>query len=140
MAAGGTSQRSAAYSRSRARARQGNAGAEPTGTAHRTPCKGLRGKAGPKEAEMKAPAVFAVIILLGLSAYNWWQVRELRDEVSRLQVKVAEQQQSGGIADQTVAQAVRAIAAAKDAIGNMNTDSARSALNRAGDALANAGH
>lgn len=88
---------------------------------------------------MKGLGGFAVIILLGLAAYNWWQVRELSDKVARLEVKVAEQQQGGGVADQTVAQAVRAIAQAKDAIGAVNMDSARGALNRAGDFLAQAG-
>ena len=88
---------------------------------------------------MKGSVAFLVVLMLGLTAYNWWQVRELRDEVARLKVQVAEQQNQGSVSDQMVARAVSAIAQARESIGGMNTDSARSALNKAGDYLAQAG-
>ena len=87
---------------------------------------------------MRAFAVLSVLAMLALTAFNYWQVQELRKEVTLLKLQLAERQ-GGGLTDVAVAQAARAIAQARDAIGHTNLDTARAALNTAKDYLADAG-
>ena len=86
---------------------------------------------------MKGLIVALFVALIGFSFYNYLQVQDLKQEVSRLQAKLNEQQ-SGGVTDQVVAQAATAIAQAKDAISKMDTSRARSTLDSAREYLAQA--
>ena len=87
---------------------------------------------------MKAFAGFLLVILIGITAFNYWQVQELRKEVALMKVQLAEAR-AGGVTDAAVAQAAIAIARARDAISRTNMDSARGALQSAKDYLAEAG-
>ena len=87
---------------------------------------------------MKGFVAFVILILIAISGYNTWQVHELQQEIAQLNVKVKEQQ-SGGVTDEVVAQATRAIAAAREAIANTDMNSARTALDNARQKVAQAG-
>lgn len=82
---------------------------------------------------MKGFLAFLALIALALSAYNMWEVHQLRQEVAALQVKLEEQRTS--VSDQVVGQAARAIASAREAMANTNWDKARAILQTASDSL-----
>ena len=87
---------------------------------------------------MKAFGVFATVVVLLFTGFTYWQVQELRKEVAILKLQLAEQR-AGGVTDAAVAQAVQAIAQARDAIGSTKLDNARAALESAKDYLSEAG-
>ena len=87
---------------------------------------------------MKAFLAFLVLVLVGLSAFNYWQIHELKDQVSRLELKIQEQQ-SAGMTDKIVAEATQALAGAKDAIARMDTTTARNYADSAKEMLMKAG-
>jgi hypothetical protein len=73
---------------------------------------------------MKGFIALALVALLGLSAYNYWEIRELRQEIAALNQKVTIRSQ-GGLTDEVVAKAAVALAQARDALGRMDTAQAR---------------
>ncbi len=86
---------------------------------------------------MKGLIAVLFLALAAMSAFNYIQVQDLKQEVARMQAKLNEQQ-AGGVTDQVVAQAAQAIAQARDAISKMDTSRARTALDSAREYLANA--
>ena len=73
---------------------------------------------------MKGLMALVLLALLGLAAYNYWEIRSLREEVALLERKV-DQQQAGGLTDAVVARATLAIAQAKEALAHADMDKAR---------------
>ena len=84
---------------------------------------------------------FSIILLLGLlvsTAFNHWQVQQLRAEVAELKVQMANQQ-AGSLTNELVAKATAAILQARHAIGSAKVENAKAALNTAREYLAEAG-
>ena len=79
---------------------------------------------------MKGFIALALVAMLGLSAYNYWEIRELRQEIAALNVKVQSESQ-GSVTDEVVAKATVALAQARDALNRMDTTQARSAYDTA---------
>jgi hypothetical protein len=79
---------------------------------------------------MKGFMGFVVVVLLGLTAYNWWEIRSLRQDIAALEQKVTSQQ-SGSVTDTVVAQATVALGQARQAISSMDWNRARIAYDDA---------
>jgi hypothetical protein len=79
---------------------------------------------------MKGFITLILLALLGLSAYNYWEIHTLRQEIAALNQKVTAQQQSG-LTDEVVAKAAVALAQARDAMNRMDTTQARIAYDSA---------
>jgi hypothetical protein len=79
---------------------------------------------------MKGFIALVLVALLGLSAYNAWEIRTMREEIAALNQKVNTQSQSG-ITDEVVAKAAVALAQARDAMNRMDTTRARAAYETA---------
>lgn len=88
---------------------------------------------------MKGLLALLIIGLIAFCGYNYMQVQELKQEVARLQTKLAEQQQAGAT-DRVVAEATRALAQAREAISRMDTTTARNYADNARDMLTRASH
>jgi hypothetical protein len=73
---------------------------------------------------MKGFFALVLVALLGLSAYNYLEIRALRQEIASLNQKVNVQSQ-GGLTDEVVAKAAVALAQARDALNRMDTAQAR---------------
>lgn len=73
----------------------------------------------------------ALAVLLALTAYNMWTVQTLRGEIHALREEVRRQQHSSSL----MAEALKALQQARDAIGKTDTAAARGALERARDAV-----
>lgn len=86
---------------------------------------------------MKAVLTFFVVALVALNIYNWWEIRNLRQEIDRLSHQV--KQTSPDLADQVVAEATRALARAREAIDKLDPDHARTAVEDARQRLEEAG-
>jgi hypothetical protein len=80
---------------------------------------------------MKGFAVLVALAALVLAGYSTMQTMQLRAEVSLLKAQLAQQKRSNDL----LAQAVQSVQQAKDAIGQVDTDRASGALQRAGTAL-----
>ncbi len=79
---------------------------------------------------MKGIFTLILFALLGLSAYNYWEIHTLRQEIAELNQKVNVQSQSG-ITDEVVAKAVIALAQARDSMNKMDATQARAAYETA---------
>lgn len=79
---------------------------------------------------MKGFIALVLVALLGLSAYNFWEIRTLRQEIVALNQKVTSQSQTG-LTDEVVAKAAVALAQARDAMNRMDTSQARNAYDTA---------
>ena len=79
---------------------------------------------------MKGFIALVLVALLGLSAYNYWELRAMRLEIAALNEKVRVQSQ-GGLTDEMVAKAAVALAQARDAMNRMDPDRARIAYETA---------
>ncbi len=88
---------------------------------------------------MKGLLALLLVVAVAFSAYNWWQVQELKREVASLQVKVQEQQQASGPTDAVVGQATRMLGQARDAINHMDMSTAQRYAESARQTLAEAG-
>ncbi|HXG23077.1 MAG TPA: hypothetical protein VNJ09_00875 [Chthonomonadales bacterium] len=75
---------------------------------------------------MKAVLTLFVVALLALNIYNWWEIRNLHQEIARLNHQV--EQTPPDLTDQVVAEATRALARAREAIGKMDLEHARVAV------------
>ena len=80
---------------------------------------------------MKGLIVVVLLALLGVSVYNWMQIRSLQQEIARLDAKVQQQQQASGVTDMVVLQARLALEQAKAALASSNVQDARAAFNNA---------
>jgi hypothetical protein len=87
---------------------------------------------------MKAFIALLVIALIGFNVYNYMQVQDLKQQVARLEVKLNEEK-SQGLSDKVVADAVRTLAQARDAVTRMDTTTARNYVENARTALERAG-
>lgn len=86
---------------------------------------------------MKAVLTLFVVALLALNIYNWWEIRNLRQEIDRLNHKV--EQISPELTDQVIGEAARALARAREAIDKMDLEHARAAVEDARRQLEEAG-
>ncbi len=84
---------------------------------------------------MKKLLTLLLIIAVGVAAYNWWQVQQLRQEVARLQLQVQEQQQANAKTDAVVAEATRMLAKAREALTHMDSATAQRYAENARDTL-----
>jgi hypothetical protein len=75
---------------------------------------------------MKGLAALAIVVMLGLSVYNWWEIRGLREDVQRLEAKV-QQAQSGGVSEQAFQKAMDLLFQARVAMANTDWSKARNA-------------
>jgi hypothetical protein len=73
---------------------------------------------------MRGFIALVLVALLGLSAYNYWEIREMRQEIAALNEKVRVESQ-GSVTDEVVAKATVALAQARDAMNRMDTTQAR---------------
>lgn len=79
---------------------------------------------------MKGFIALVLVAMVGISAWNAWEIHAMREEIATLNQKVNSQSQSG-VTDEVVAKAVAALALAKDAMGRMDTSQARAAYDTA---------
>ena len=79
---------------------------------------------------MKGFIALVLVALLGLSAYNYWEIRSMRQEIATLNEKVRAQSETG-LTDEMVAKAAVALAQARDAMNRMDTAQARAAYESA---------
>jgi hypothetical protein len=74
---------------------------------------------------MKGFLVVLFLALLALSAFNFWQIRELKQEIAVLEQKAQEQQRRADASDQLYKQALDALTRAGDALSHTDTREAR---------------
>jgi hypothetical protein len=79
---------------------------------------------------MKGFIALLMICMIGLAGFNWWQIRELRQDIVRLEEKV-QQQQSSHVSDELVAKAVVALAQAREAVANTDWNKAKGTFDSA---------
>lgn len=79
---------------------------------------------------MKGLAVFMLALFLGVSAYNWYEIRSLRQEISVLEKKLDESR-SGGLTDQALQKATEMMFQARVALANTDWSKAHSAYEAA---------
>lgn len=79
---------------------------------------------------MKGFAVLLLVLMLGASVYNWYEIRSLRQEVAELQIKV-ENSKSAGLSDQALQKAMEMMFQARVALANTDWTKARSAYESA---------
>jgi hypothetical protein len=77
---------------------------------------------------MKGFLVVLFLGLLALSAFNFWQIRELKQEIAVLEQKAQEQQRRADASDRLYAQALDALSRAGDALSHTDTREARDAF------------
>jgi uncharacterized protein HemX len=85
---------------------------------------------------------FLAVLLLGfiaLSAFNFWQIRELKQEIAVLERKTQDQQRRADTSDRLMAQAADAIAHAGEALSHTDTRQAKDAFDVATRKVAEAG-
>ncbi len=80
---------------------------------------------------MKGLIALLLMATLGATAYNFVQVQQLRAEVILLRSQLAEQKHANNL----LADAIRSVQQAKDAMGRVDTRSASNALQQAGAKL-----
>ena len=85
---------------------------------------------------MKGFLALLLIVLLAACAHNWWQIRTMQQDLARIEQKLDEQ--PADVMTEVVTQAVRAVALARDALKNTDTDRARRALEGAQKSLEDA--
>ena len=79
---------------------------------------------------MKGFIALLMLLLLGLNAYNYWEIQTLRQDIAALKQKVDVQSQAG-LTGEVVAKAAVALAQARDAMSRMDTTRARAAYDTA---------
>ena len=79
---------------------------------------------------MKGLLALVLVLMLGMSVYNWMEIRALRQEISDLRTKV-DQSQSGGLTDQTLQKAMEMMVQARVALANTDWSKARTAYESA---------
>ena len=79
---------------------------------------------------MKGFMALALVMLLGLSAYNYWEIHTLRQEIAALNEKVRVQA-DGGTTTQMIAKAAATFIQARDALNKMDTSQVRTAYESA---------
>ena len=79
---------------------------------------------------MKGLAAFAILFLLGMSVYNWYEIRGLRQEIVRLEEKV-DAAGSGGVSEQALQKALDLMLQARVALANTDWNKARTAYESA---------
>lgn len=80
---------------------------------------------------MKGFIALLLFLMIGISAFNYWQIKTLREEVAQLEQKVNQQQNGGGVADVVVGKATAALLQAKEALAHTDMDKARAAFDSA---------
>lgn len=86
---------------------------------------------------MKGIGVLVLIALIGSSAYNYWQVEQLRSEVASLKTQL-EGRRSESLAEDIMARAAIAILQAREAVSGSDLQSAKEAVQSAQAYLAQA--
>jgi len=84
---------------------------------------------------MKGFLAVLILLLLGLTGYNTWEIRNLRQELAATEAKLNEQRQSTDL----LTQATAALAAARTAVSGADFTAAQNALNGAKEALGKVG-
>jgi hypothetical protein len=74
---------------------------------------------------VKGLAGVAILLMLGLSIYNWYEIRNLRQEIVRLEMKVNETN-GGGLSNQALDKAMELMVQARVALANTDWTKARS--------------